>query len=64
MVCVRGKNFACMLSYISFLKFDMQHDRVLKKATFNRVKGEGQCQSSPKMVHDTLPAQDASTYQI
>ena len=41
----------------------MQLDHILKKLILT-VRGQGQSQSDPKLVHDTPPSQDASSYKL
>ena len=42
----------------------MQRDHILKKLILNRIEGQGQGQSDPKLVHDTSPSQESPTQQI
>ena len=63
-VC-KGEIFACMmLSCISFPLIWYATWPYSEKVDFNRVRGQGQGHSDPKMVWDTPPSQDASTHQI
>ena len=49
-MCMKDEICACILSYISFPLIDMQHDNILKKLIFARVRGQVQCHCDPKMV--------------